>query len=215
MNNFCALKNTIGSYLVLNGVELDCLSNLHDTSINNSNKQKANYVYIGKKDLNVLDMDLIAKKAYKIIKHAEGKDNIINTADAFVINYTNDWFFIEFKDSEIKAENSGLKNNVLKKAYSNWYMMLDILYSMNEAGERFPQFNLDNPVRFAKEHVNYILVCSRAKNPTVYQQIKNHDLIGETYTPPFMQRLKDYMFKDAYVYTEEFLERKFVNGFEY
>lgn len=59
-------------------------------------------------------MDLIAKTGYKFIKSAVGKDNIINTADAFLINQNDEWFLIEFKDDEVKADNSQLKNSVLK-----------------------------------------------------------------------------------------------------
>lgn len=123
--------------------------------------------------------------------------------------------FIEFKDSEIRADNSGLKNNVLKKAYSNWYMMLDVLYYMNCKGMPYNGFDYNNPMEFAKNHVYYILVCNEQKNPRAYQQIKNRDLLGEKYTPPFMQRLKDYLFKDAYIYTNTFFERKFVHRFTY
>lgn len=214
MTNFSSFKDTVANYLADNGISLMFISNLHDVSLN-KDKDNPNYVYNGKTDLEVIDMDLIARYGYKAIKGAEGIDNIVNTADAFLVNKENEWFFIEFKDSEIKADKSGLKNNVLKKAYSNWYMLLDILYSMNKNGKAYPGFAIDNPVEFAKDRIYYILVCSTAKNPLVYQQIKNHDLLGENYTPPFMQRIKDYMFKDAYVYTEEFLERKFVNSFTY
>ena len=139
----------------------------------------------------------------------------INTADAFLINKDNNWFFIEFKDSEIKATKDSLKNNVLKKAYSNWYMLLDMLYSTNGRDDAYLDFAYFNPVEFAKQHVYYILVCSTDKNPNIYTQVKNHDLIGEKYTPEFMLRLKDYLFRDAYVYTEEFLERRFVEEFSY
>ncbi len=215
MSNFCAFTNMVTDFLKSSGISIEIVSNLHDTSLNDSNKSEINYVYKGDKDLVVIDMDLIAKDGYRIIKHASGKDNIINTVDAFIINKANEWFFIEFKDSEIKTDNSGLKNNVIKKAYSNWYMLLDILYFMAGNSSFYHQFSLENPIKFAKEHIYYILVCSTEKNPLIYKQIKNHELIGEKYTPPFMQRLKDYMFKDAYVYTESFLERKFVKTFIY
>lgn len=205
----------VTDFLKNGGVSMEIVSNLHDTSLNDANKSEKNYVYNGDKNLAVIDMDLIAKDGYRIIKHASGKDNIINTVDAFIINKANEWFFIEFKDSEIKAENSGLKNNVIKKAYSNWYMLLDILYFMAGNSSFYHQFSLENPIKFAKEHIYYILVCSTEKNPLIYEQLKSHELIGEKYTPPFMQRLKDYMFKDAYVYTESFFERKFVKNFIY
>lgn len=205
MNNFEKFETMLDIYLKTNDVSLRFVSNLHDTSLNNSDKENPQYLYNGA-ELKVVDMDLIAKKGYKLIKGADGKDNIINTADAFLINSGNEWFLIEFKDSKIKADNKDLKNSILKKAYSNWYMLLDILYLMRYEENVYVGFNFDQPVDFAKQHVQYVLVCSTEKNPNVYQQIKNHELIGERYTPPFMQRLKDYLFKDAYIYTESFLK---------
>ena len=214
MSNFTIFKDMIISYLEDNGITLSLFSNLHDTSFN-GDPSKPRHVYTSIKDLDVLDMDLLAKNGYKVIKNAAGPNNIVNTADAFIINSNNEWYFIEFKDAPVKADNSGLKNNVLKKGYSNWYMILDILYDRYQKGKSYPFFSIDNPINFAKNHVCYILVCSEDKNPKIYQQIKNCDLIGEKYTPPFMERLKDYMFKEAYVYTETYFEKKFVDKFTY
>ncbi len=94
-------------------------------------------------------------------------------------------------------------------------MVLDILYSMSRYGEKHPEFTYDQPIEFAQQHVYYILVCSEVKNPIMYGKMKDRQLAGRHYTPPFMQRLKDYMFKDAYAYTESLLEQKFVNTFQY
>lgn len=216
MSKFDDFKKILLTYLESNGIALDITSNLHETSLNDADRNNKVYLYNGKKNLEVIDMDLIAKKGYKDIKRAKDiSNNFINTADAFLINRENEWYFIEFKDATIKADNDKLKNNVIRKAYSNWYMLLDILYSMKECGHIDKDFGYENPVAFAKQHVHYILVCSTEKNPTIYIQVKNYDLIGEKYIPPFMQRLKDYLFKEAYVYTEQFLERKFVEKFVY
>ena len=214
MNNFSLFKEMMISYLEAHDISLPIISNLHETSLNDK-VSPPRYVYTSDKDLDVLDMDLIAKRGYKIIKSASGINNVINTTDAFIINSNNDWYFIEFKDAKISAENANLKNNVLKKAYSNWYMLLDILYFMYHKGNGYSDFTIDNPIEFAKNHVCYILVCSEEKNPNMYQQIKNYDLLGEKYTPPFMERLKDYMFKEVYVYTETYLANKFVKEFVY
>lgn len=72
---------------------------------------------------------------------------------------------------------------------------------------------MQNPIRFAEEHVHYILVCSSEKNPNLYNLVKAQVLLKQNYTPPFMQRLKDYLFKDVYVYTENFFETEFVKKF--
>lgn len=217
MSNFEELKRLLLKYFQENTIdEVSYVSNLHEVSINDSKDgTPVVYVYNGKKDLEVLDMDKIAQKGYKKIKGVKSVDSTINTADAFIINQENEWYFIEFKDSKLSGGKSTLKDNIIKKAYSNWYMMLDLLYEMREQLEPYSEFDFDNPIRFAKEHVSYILVCSMEKNPNIYTQIKNEKYLGRHYTIPFMQRLKDYLFKDAYVYTEDFFEREFVDRFQY
>ncbi len=212
-NNFCEFQKLLEDYFSRNHVpELPCISDLYEVSFNTEEGRK---VYQGKKNLQVIDMDRIAREGYRQVKGADRKEHPVNTADAFLIDGENRWFFIEFKDSRLDARKDSLKSNILKKAYANWYMVLDILYAVRESGREWEQFQFGNPVRFAKEHVSYIVVCSADKNPLLYQQIKNCDLIGQRHTPLFMQRLKDYLFQDAYVYTEDFFERKFVNSFSY
>ncbi len=214
-NNFTEFVDLISKYLSYDLQSGCMISNLHDLSRDDSNKERMEYVYNGENHLQVLDMDRIARTEYKKIKGAADKDSIINTADAFIITGKNQWYFIEFKNSIIKAGKKGLKDNIIKKAYANWYMLLDILYTMYQKGIRYEGFCYENPVTFAKNNINYILVCKQEDNPEAYNLIKKSDLAGEKYTPPFMLRLKDYLFRDAYLYTDEFLERKFVHGFEY
>lgn len=210
MTKFDEFLELLRQYFLQSNLDIEVLSTLHDCSENKSNHV---YLYNGK-DLRVVDMDAIAKDGYKIAKKAESKDSQVSTADSFVINHKNEWYFIEFKDSTINAKNDTVKRSVLKKAYENWYMILDILYTMRDSLP-LQEFDFDNPVKFAKEHVHYILVCSLEKNAEIYRQIKNHALIGQNYTPPFMQRIKDYLFKDAYIFTEAELERGFVEKFAY
>ena len=161
-------------------------------------------------------MDFIARNCYKIIKKPNNLDeHPVNSVDAFLINFNNDWYFIEFKDATIRNDSNTLKNNIIKKAYSNWYMLMEILYEMKDTEFKYSGFEFSNPVNFAQNHVYYILVCSLSKNPSMYKLIKGCELANSKYTPPFMNRIKGYLFKDAYAYTEDFLERKFVNGFRY
>lgn len=215
MNNFETFRGMIEKYLDNNDVKINIISDLHEISLNKSGKQDENYVYDGQYNLEVIDMDNLAKYGYRVVKQLEDINNVVNTADGFLINKQNEWFFIEFKDSEIKASNDKVKNSVLKKAYSNWYMLLDILYTMKDQEEMYQGFEVNNPIQFSKDNIYYILVCSSEKNPNVYKQIKNHEHLNENYTPEFMKRLKDYLFKDAYIYTEYQLEQKFAKVFEY
>lgn len=214
MSNFQKINTLIDNYLSNNGINVEFLSTFHETSKNDSDRTKEPvFIYNFDKDLQVIDMDAVAKYGYKIIKNSNEKP--INTADAFLINSNNDWFFIEFKDSTINAENSKVKNSIIKKAYANLYMLLDIIYDMKDTEQRLNYFNYDNPIQFVKEHIFYIVVCSTNKNPQIYKQIKNKELLNQKYTPPFMYRIKDYLFKDAYIYTEEHLEKELVRRFRY
>lgn len=145
-NNFIEFATLISDYLLCDIQSEELFSNFHDASIDDSNKNCVIYVYEGKKDLQVLDMDQIAKNGYKKKKGAEDKDSIINTADAFIISNNNQWFFIEFKNSKMNDVSKSLKDNIIKKAYSNWYMLLDIIFSMNDLGKKYSGFDYSNPI---------------------------------------------------------------------
>ena len=214
MSNFDVFKDTVVRYLMRNGIELSFLSSLHEVSLNNTNDE-SRYLCNSGGDLEVVSMDVLAKDGYRKVKASSLKENPITTVDAFMINKNNEWYLIEFKDCPIRSDKKTTKDNIIKKAYENWYMILDMFYTMTEEGYENAIFDVVNPVKFAKLHVDYILVCSADKNANIYNQVKNKALLNQNYTPPFMQRLKDYIFKDAFVYTEDFFEKKFVNNFVY
>ena len=196
MSNFDVFKDTVMRYLMRKGIELSFLSSLHEVSLNNTNDE-SRYLCNSGGDLEVVSMDVLAKDGYRKAKASSLKENPITTVDAFMINKNNEWYLIEFKDCPIRSDKKTTKDNIIKKAYENAI------------------FDVVNPVKFAKLHVYYILVCSADKNANIYNQVKNKALLNQNYTPPFMQRLKDYIFKDAFVYTEDFFEKKFVNNFVY
>ena len=214
---FDEIKGTIEDFFKDNSQEI----NIEPFSLREASKSdpggQETFFYQGE-ELDVIDMDKIAKNQYKNLRVTEKNgstiNDIVNTSDGFIIDRDNKWYFIEFKDSQIKNNKDSLKNNVLKKAYGNWYMLLDILYN-SDVKKRYKMFNYENPVKFAKENVIYILVCSSYKNPDMYTQIKNYSYNNKRYTPGFMQKLKEYLFKDAYVYTEIEFERDFVKKFQY
>ena len=215
MNNFDKILEMINNYQLSYGIEQNILSCLHDTSKSNAESLET-YVYNGMNDLDVIDMDVIARYSYKRIKKPDNpEEHPVNSADAFLVNYNNDWYFIEFKDAQVRNDNRALKDNIIKKAYSNWYMLMEILYEMKDTEYKYSDFDFNDPVKFAQEHVFYILVCTLDKNPSMYKLIKGSQLAKTKYTPPFMCRLKGYIFKDAFAYTEEFLERNLVKGFTY
>lgn len=118
-------------------------------------------------------------------------------------------------DISIKSDIHRVSYNDSEKVYSNWYMIMDMIFEMRGNENEYFDFDYNNPIKFAKEHVTYIIVCTLEKNPDIYRMIKNNDRTGKKYTAPFLERIKAYLFKDAYIYTEKYLERKFVKNFEY
>ena len=215
MTNFEVFKDAVKKYLSECDISISCDLTLHEASLNNDGKV-CRYLYNGDRNLTVVSMDILAKQGYKAVKGVKDpRENPINTVDEFLINKENEWYLIEFKDCVIKADKQAVKDNIIKKAYANWYMIMDMFYTLSEKNEKCGIFDINNPIRFAKEHVHYILVCSGEENPKIYNQVKSQALLKQNYTPPFMRRLKDYLFKDAYVYTENFFEEEFVKKFAY
>lgn len=187
------------------------LSDMKNASLNDSNN---NYLYNGDKKLNIIKMDDFTDFYCQIKSNTTKKENNINAVDAFLINKDNVWFLIEFKDTKIKSDSSKVKQNIIRKAYGNWYMLLDILYNMKDKNF-MDNFDYENPIEFAKNNVVYILVCSGELNPQIQRFVSDAKSEKRYYTPPFMNKLKWYLFKDAYVYTELYFEKEFVNKFKY
>ena len=127
------------------------LSDMKNASLDDSNN---NYLYNGDKKLSVIKMDDFTDcyrqiKSNQIKNDTIEKENNINAVDAFLINKDNIWFLIEFKDAEIKSGKSKIKHNIIRKAYGNWYMLLDILYNMKDKNF-MDNFDYENPIEFAK-----------------------------------------------------------------
>lgn len=167
-----------------------------------------------RRDMNIIDMDEIAHNVYRLARFPEStkESESLASADAFVINSDNVWYFIEFKNQTI----SKAKDSVTKKAYQNWYWLVDILYEMREHRQmQYDTFNYENPIAFAKENVVYILVVSEEKNILEADKMRKCLLAGEKFQPDYMRKLEKYIFKEAYVYTPQLLESNFVRHFTY
>lgn len=210
MNNYDTFHNVITEFFESKGIHETLKTNLHESSKNDQVSPPV-YLYNGSRDLSVISMDAIAQKAYKKAKNAPADiKRTMNTVDAFIINKDNEWFFIEFKDCKLSAK----KDNIEKKGMGNWLMLLDMFFDMTaEMSNKL--IELSNPCKFAREHITYIVVCSAEKDPYTYEQIRNSDKLGEKYTPPCLDKFKDYLFKNAYAYTEEYFEQRFVKTFLY
>ena len=164
--------------------------------------------------MDIIDMDEIAHNIYRLVRFPDSKkeEDSLASTDAFVINSENIWYFIEFKNQQITKA----KESVTKKAYQNWYWLVEILYEMWEKNEmQYDTFNYENPITFAKENVVYILVVSEEKNIVDVDKIRKCILAGEKFQPEYMKKLEKYIFKEAYVYTPQVLEKEFVKKFTY
>lgn len=204
MSNYERVKNLLVKYFSDRGIHIDLEKDLHVVSLN---EQGDKYLFEGDKNLKVISMDDVARNGYRLVKHAEGKP--VNTVDAFLADVNNEWFFIEFKDCKLSSK----KDNIEKNGMANFLMLQDVFEEMGT--ECSDVFSAENAMKFAREHIIYILVCSREKDPYTYEQVRFHDATKERYTPVCLQKFKDYFFKDAYAYTEEYFEKRFVNKFAY
>lgn len=167
-----------------------------------------------RKDMKVIDMDKIAHNPYRISRFPNSikEEDSLASADAFVISSDDIWYFIEFKNQQISSANK----SVTKKAYQNWFWLVDILYEMREQGAmQYDTFNYDNPIAFAREKVVYILVVSEEKNIVDADKMRKCLLAKTKFQPEYMKKLEKYIFKETYVYTPQLLENYFVKKFTY
>lgn len=210
MTKFENFSDMMHQYLAVKGYGLSVISDITQTSYSTESASS-----LCNSDLQVIDMDQFAKKGYRkiILPLSQTEDDAINTADAFLVNRNNEWYFIEFKDAKLSSRTA--KYNILKKAYSNIYSVLDVLYSMQETSARYTEFDYSDPIRFIREHVKYILVFRAVKNPHDVIQMKNHAQKQENYLPEFMKRLQGYIYKEAYAMTEIAFEHVFLKNFAY
>lgn len=196
---------------------------MKDASLDDANNF---YVYDLDDNLLVINLDVFVKDIYYKIYGNKVKGNTPNSADAFLVNGDNHWFLIEFKNSCIfskkenrknQSNNQILKDNIIKKAYSSGVALIDVLYNLKNKDIYELNFDYESPIDFFRNNVVYILVCSKDKNSEIQKSILNSYKTNKTYcyTPPFMNKLKGYIFKDALAYTDDYFMREFIRRFSY
>ena len=62
---------------------------------------------------------------------------------------------------------------------------------------------------------NFIYIFIKWENMSRVRKMHESMLAGKRYTVPYMGKLRNYIFKDAYVYTPDYFEKYFVNKFEF
>ena len=140
--------------------------------------------------------------------------NILKSVDAVMINENGHLFLIEFKNRDIFSDK--IKDNVTIKALSNLFMLFDMLYEVKRSKDwTLKYIELDDPIKFVREHVDYIVVCSREKNLKHYRAMNGAVKAKEKYVPPTLRKMNDYIFHSAYAFTESQFENEFVKKFKY
>lgn len=155
MSQYDEFKIMIDDYLKKYGKTANYSSCLHDTSYSDAENV---YLYENsRRDIEVINMDQIAQEPYRRVRFPESNktEDSIATNDAFVISSDNKWYFIEFKNQKLNKT----KDSVSKKAYGNWFMMLDIIYEMKNTNY-MTSFQYNNPIEFARKK-RYFDTCSQ------------------------------------------------------
>ena len=93
-------------------------------------------------------------------------------------------------------------------------MLLSLFYDYSNNYKNV-DFNTSAPLQFAKNNITYILVVSENENLSDVTKMHNMSLAGEYVRPDYMDKLRHYLFKDAYVCLPSDFERDFVRKFEY
>lgn len=216
MTNYETFKVFLESLARPYGISVQ--TNLHETSYDTSRIPMV-YVYDDiRNQLSVIDMDAFSQKVFTRLKYSAseltGQKDLnklaISTVDALIIDKNNEWYFIEFKNQ--KYSNS--KESVNKKAYQNYFLLTSLFYDYAQKYKN-PFFDKSKPLQFAKNHITYILVVSEEENQRDVPKMHNLSLAGEFFRPDYMDRLRHYLFKDAYVYLPSDFERDFVRKFAY
>ena len=97
MSKFDDFMKLMNQYMSYHGFSLEICSDMRLTSYSGESK-----VSLVDSDVRVMDMDVFAKKAYRkiILPDSLSEADSINTADAFLINKCDEWYFVEFKDAK-------------------------------------------------------------------------------------------------------------------
>ncbi|MCR5308567.1 MAG: hypothetical protein K6E21_00450 [Bacilli bacterium] len=208
MSLFDLFVNQLTSFFKTYNPSFNCLDTLQNSSYDEDKK-----VFLINLDsyngMNVVSMDNVVKDGYVKLKNDPPTKHVPSSVDAFLIDSNNEWYFIEFKNRKI----SKCKDNLEKKGLNNILVLIDTFKIASKNMDVC--FDNDNPIDFIKQHCTYIVVVSEDLDSYSYEQVRSADNLNEVYTPECLEKLKYFYFKDAFVYTPEFFERRFLKKFNY
>ena len=204
--NFNKLIQAFKSLLGIKNI----VSNIKDASLDDNNKVEKIYLYDGKKiDMDAIKLDDMTSYFVKYMHDNRKLKDFTqpNAVDAVFVTNDNEWFLIEFKNSPIiknKNNEEQINSTVLTSIRQKMFGSLWFLFSLNSF-TNINLFNNNDVTEFARNHITYIVIISREKNPDEYRRI--FQSTNNLYTPDYLKKYVGYYFKDVYMMTEKELPR--------
>lgn len=194
------IQEVIGEYLP-SGSEV--LSNMIEASVDDHDDEKIHLYNEQEMNLEIIKPDSLTKHLKNILKKPVRE---VPAADALCIDANNEWYIIEFKNSEITTAKESIRKKMLSTI---WFV--GFLYSKSQH-ELMYKFNGDL-VEFARNHITYIIVCSSQKNAQFVSNIREKAHAKQSFTPRDFEQFIGYYFKDIRMITEKEL-RLFIHDFK-
>lgn len=193
---FCEVLETYYS-----GAVEKCSATMKEASLDDSNKK--NYVYVynyDDYDMEVLKLDEFSK--------LYNPDNSPSAVDAICIDSENNWYLIEFKNSEFKGKTL---NSVKKKMLSSLWLLFYTYSITKNISYITENLSYNDIIKFSREHIVYIVVCSSDKNLDIASNIQEAEDMNEHYIPRELKHYIGYYFKNVYLYNEQAFKKFIVN----
>lgn len=169
----------------------------HICTLKKASLDDANREYMCESRLEVVDFDKIPQE------YARGKgwSGVPSSNDALYISPDQEWYFIEFKNGEVK------KDQVYKKMYDSLVMLLEM--------KIVPDFE------FIRNKISYILVYNALK----YTKVPDSPGRNQNYSYFFrlaeqeerlfdIDKFEKYLFAETHTYTQSLFEEKFIMPME-
>lgn len=166
-------------------------------SLKRTSKDDTNGQYMTESKLQVINFDRVPKI------YAKGKNwkGVPKSNDALYIDHNGQWYFIEFKNGQIR------KDEIYRKIYDSIIMSLEL----------GAVSNLD----FIRQNCQYILVYNDEKISGIQHSVSRTDIsnyvfsLAKTEKKLFgVQDFEQYLIKEAHTYTIDEFEQKFAGPME-
>lgn len=144
-------------------------------------------------DITVINFDKIPNEYAKLKKFP----TVPQSNDALYVDEGNIWYFIEFKNGEVK------KGDIYRKIYDSLVMLIEMGYIAD--------------LNFSRSNINYILVYNSDKYPSAQASESRDSTYGhflslaKTEMKLFeIEKFENYLFRETHTYTKELFQEHFV-----